>query len=85
MKTIIFKITKRKKISHEFLTLDFHRKYPTHFEQFGEAENIVVYLDYEPTNSLNEDEYISQLTKILYKKYNAYSIDVGILENQLKE
>jgi len=82
-KTIIFNIVKRKKIPNNFLNLEFHRNYPCHFEQFNEAISILVFLEYRPSKTLNEVEYINKLKAKLKKKYNAYSIEVGTLDKQL--
>lgn len=84
MKTVLFKIVKRTKIEFEENTLAFIRKNPTHFQQLSEAEEIFITLDYRADKNLNEAIYIERMKRILKRKYNAYSIEVGTIEKQIE-
>ncbi|MDB0602342.1 hypothetical protein PL373_14565 [Tenacibaculum maritimum] len=81
-KHILFNIIKQKKVPIEF-TLNEQRKFPVHAHFLTEVEKSVIVYKYKPDKNLDEEKYIEFLKNYFKKKYNAYSIEVGTLQEQL--
>ncbi len=82
MKSIIFNIITQKTIPIE-LTIEEQRKFPIHEHYLTESQNRVVVYKYKSEKNLDEEDYIEFLKKKLKKKYKAYSITVGVLQEQI--
>jgi len=84
MKSIIFNIISQKLIPIDLL-LEDQRKFPIHEHYLVEVQNRVVIYKYKAEKTLDEKKYIAFLKKELKKKYKAYSITVGTLQEQLQK
>ena len=84
-KTILFRIVKREPIELEDNTLDFIRKFPTHYQMLSEAKEIFIILEYTPVSSLDETKYLEAIKEKLKHQYNAYSITYGEPQQQINQ
>lgn len=77
-----FKIVTQQEISIN-LTLDSIRKYPTHEHYTFEAHEKIVIHKFKPTKKTDLEAYKIFLTKLLKKKYKAYSVTFLELQKQI--
>lgn len=81
---ILFKIISQKVIECDIPDHQMHR-YPVHEHYFVEATEKMIIYKVKLTNKTaqNLEAYVKFLTEFLKKKYNAYSVEAGQLQNQL--
>jgi len=79
---LIFKIITQKEIPFE-IPLDKIREFPTYENYFYEGSELVVIYIFKPAYSCDVEKYKEYLCKYLKRKYNAYSVTAGELQNQL--
>ncbi len=87
MKTIIFKIIQRKRIDIDMIPFEISKKYPVHNHLLYEATEKLVVYNFTPDSKLTKTDlnnYINYLKDQLKIKYNAYSVIVGEMQQQLK-
>ena len=82
MEHIIFNIVKQEPIELDF-NLNELRKFPTHSNFFIEVNQLMVINKFNPDKTLNREDYIQYITKKLKRKYKAYSVEVGTLQQQI--
>jgi hypothetical protein len=80
---VLFKIVQQKPLEID-LSLEQQRKYPVHSHFLTQAVETVLIYKYKPDKKLDEKKYIDFLKSYLKKKYNAYSVIEGSLQEQLK-
>ena len=80
---VLFKIVQQEPLEID-LSIEQQRKYPVHSHFLTQAAETVLIYKYKPDKKLDEKEYIEFLKSYLKKKYNAYSVTAGVLQEQLK-
>ena len=83
MEHIIFNIVEQKTTKVDF-SLKEIRKFPTHSNFLVEVRQLTVINKFSPDKTLDREEYIKFMTKKIKKQYNAYSVEVGTLQQQIK-
>lgn len=86
MPSLIFKIVTQKTVDIN-ISEQAMLTYPVHEHYLIEAKEIVVIYKYNPTKKTanNIEDYIKYLTGFLKRKYKAYSVVYGGLQEQLKQ
>ncbi|MFD0862503.1 hypothetical protein ACFQ1M_09815 [Sungkyunkwania multivorans] len=65
------------------IPLDKIRQFPLHEQHLYQNEYVTLEYKFKPTSNLDVQEYMEYLKGHFKRKYDAYSIEVGILQQQL--
>lgn len=84
-KSVIIIITHLKEIELPNFTLDELRKFPAHYEKMFEAVKTTFILNYSLPKKINEKSYLDHYLAKLKTTHNAYSVEIGTLQNQIKQ
>lgn len=82
MEHILFNIVQQKSVDLNFSIKEL-RKFPTHSNYLVEASQLTVINKFSPDKTLDKEKYIRFMIRKLKKKYNAYSVEVGTLQEQI--
>lgn len=84
MHHLIFKIVKQKSIKI-CLSDKFMEDFPVHEHYMVEVEEKVIIYKFNPTRKTHEniEQLKTEMMAHFKRKYNAYSVEVGTLQNQI--